>query len=156
MKKALVSMVGVVIACACTAVACAQEIKSISASELEAKIKNNTNKALIVDFFATWCPPCQAEIPGFIALQNQYKDKGVEIIGVSVDTGGAGLVGNFAKDKGINYPVYLADPDVAMKYGIRGIPDTHIYAPNGKLYKRHVGYTEKEEFESQINELLKQ
>ena len=42
-----------------------------------------------------------------------------------------------------------------MKYGIRGIPDTHIYGPNGKLYKRHVVYTEKEEFEKQINELLK-
>jgi thiol-disulfide isomerase/thioredoxin len=148
-------MVAVAMICAFTAVAFAQEIKSISAGELDAKIKNNANKALIVDFFATWCPPCQAEIPGFIALYNEYKDKGVEIIGVSVDTGGAGLVQNFAKEKGINYPLYLADPDVAMKYGIRGIPDTHIYAPGGKLHKRHVGYTDKEEFEKQINELLK-
>jgi len=155
MKKVFALCIAAALLCSFTAVVFAQEIKSISASELDAKIKNNTNKALIVDFFATWCPPCQAEIPGFIALQDQYKDKGVEIIGVSVDTGGAGLVENFAKDKGINYPVYLAEPDVAMKYGIRGIPDTHIYAPNGKLYKRHVGYTEKEEFEKQINELLK-
>ncbi len=135
--------------------AISQEVKPISAKDLEAKIKNNTGKALVVAFFATWCPPCQAEIPGFIELNKAYKDKGVEIIGVSVDTGGIAAVQDFVRTKQIDYPVFLADSDIAAAYGIRGIPDTRIFAPGGRLHKRQMGFAEKAEFEKDISELLK-
>ncbi|MFC2149067.1 redoxin domain-containing protein [Candidatus Auribacterota bacterium] len=155
MKKLIIPIIISLFVISCAKTSFSGELKTINASELEAKINNNTNKALLVDFFATWCPPCQAEIPGFIELYNEYKGKGVEIIGVSVDTGGKNIVKKFIKSKGINYPVYLAAPDVARKYAIRGIPDTRIFTTGGKLHKRHIGFKPKEAFEKEIKELLK-
>ncbi|MDP8261897.1 MAG: TlpA disulfide reductase family protein [Candidatus Ancaeobacter aquaticus] len=155
MKKLFLIPILCVFLLSCSKTTFSGEIKTINGSDLEKKINSNQNKVLIVDFFATWCPPCQAEIPGFVELYDTYKSQSVEIIGVSVDTGGKKLVANFASKNGMNYPIYIATPDVSRKYGIRGIPDTRIYGPNGKLAKRHIGFKSKEVFESEIKELLK-
>ena len=82
-------------------------IKKIILSELKTVLENNKGKVVILDLWATWCPPCRKEIPGFINLYNKYQGKGVEILGIAFDENGVEVVPPFIKKMGINYSVYL-------------------------------------------------
>ena len=121
--------------------------KSIQLSGLKGKV-------VLLDFWATWCPPCQAEIPHFVALYAAYREKGLEIVGVSLDDGPE-VVRSFVKQKGIPYPVGLGSQSLAQLYGgIRGIPTTFLIDKQGRIAKMYVGYQDKSVFESQIKTLL--
>ncbi|MFH1714738.1 MAG: TlpA disulfide reductase family protein [Elusimicrobiota bacterium] len=112
-------------------------------------------KVIILDFWATWCPPCRMEIPGFVELQNKYKEQGLEIVGVTLDMEGPGVIAPFAEEMGINYTLVLGDEPVTIAYGgIRGIPTTFIIDREGNIRGKHIGYAPKEVFEKQILELL--
>ena len=112
-------------------------------------------KVVILDFWATWCPPCIAEIPHFIELYDEYKNRGLEVIGISVDWNGQRVVPPFAKESGINYILLLGDDEVADLYGgIISIPTTFILDREGGIRKRYMGYRDKEVFERDIKELL--
>ncbi|MEW5766581.1 MAG: TlpA disulfide reductase family protein [bacterium] len=112
-------------------------------------------KVIVLDFWATWCPPCRAEIPAFVELYSEYKDKGVEIIGLSLDRQGKEVVDSFAQKHKINYPLMMATPEVVMAYGgIRSIPTTFLIDQQGNVIKYHVGFASKEVFESEIKTLL--
>lgn len=130
-------------------------VTRISFAELKGVLENNKGKVVIVDLWATWCPPCRKEIPGFINLYNKYKDKGVEIIGIAFDENGSEVIPSFIKKTGINYPIYLHGDNVAEAYDLRAYPSTIIYGKNGKEVNRHIGYVSEKEFEDEINELLK-
>lgn len=122
--------------------------KSFSSERLKGRV-------VILDFWATWCPPCRAEIPHFISLYNQYKGQGLEIVGVALDQGGSRTVKSFAEDFGMNYPVLIGNQEIANAYGgIRGIPTTFIIDRKGNIVEKFVGYRDKEVFESAIKELL--
>ena len=142
-----------VFGCAVTATQ-AQDIAKISPAEIEKLIAASKGKVLIVDFFATWCPPCRQEIPGFVALQNKYGAKGLSIVGVSVDEGPSSVVQSFAQEMGINYTVYHGGSDVAQHYRVRAIPTTYIYDKNGQKAKTHIGFASEEDFDAQIAALL--
>ena len=112
-------------------------------------------KVIILDFWATWCPPCREEIPHFIALYDKYKSKGLEIIGVALDRDGVAAVQPFAKEKGINYPIALGDEKIAQAYGgILGIPTTFVIDRQGRIVQKYVGYRDEQVFESAIQSLL--
>lgn len=112
-------------------------------------------KVVILDFWATWCPPCRAEIPHFVELQKAYADKGLVIVGISLDQGGVDTVAPFAKANGINYPIVLGDEELTSKYGgIEGIPTTFIVDQKGNIVNKFVGFTEKSVFEDEIKKLL--
>lgn len=112
-------------------------------------------KVVILDFWATWCPPCIAEIPHFIELYDEYKNRGLEVIGVSVDWNAQRVVPPFAEEKGINYILLLGDDEVTDLYGgIISIPTTFILDREGGIRKRYMGYRDKEVFERDIKELL--
>ena len=142
------------IAMAITTHSFAQGVSEISPAQVEALVAQNKGKVLIVDFFATWCPPCRQEIPGFIALQNKYGAKGLSIVGISVDEGPINVVESFAKEMGINYTVYHGGSTVAGKYRIWAIPTTYIYDKQGNKAKTHIGFASEEEFDKQISGLL--
>jgi cytochrome c biogenesis protein CcmG/thiol:disulfide interchange protein DsbE len=124
-------------------------------SGLEKKLSDFKDKVLIIDFWATWCPPCRAEIPHFIDLYNQYKDKGLEIIGIALDLKGERVVPPFAAENKINYTILLGNEEVADLYGgIAAIPTTFIVDKDGNIRKKYIGYNEKEVFEKVVKELL--
>ena len=111
-------------------------------------------KVIILDFFATWCPPCKDEIPHFIGLQKEYGDKGFTMIGISLSR--MSDMRSFARDFGINYPVLIDDGYAAAVYGpIRSIPTTFVIDQNFKVVKKYIGYRPKEVFEADIKQLLK-
>ncbi len=122
--------------------------KSVSLSSFKGKV-------VILDFWATWCPPCREEIPHFKALYAAYHSKGLEVIGVALDQGGVGDVAPFAKDNGINYPLVIGNEAVVQAYGgIRGIPTTFIIDRQGRIVQKYVGARDKKVFEEAIQPLL--
>lgn len=121
----------------------------------EATLSDFKGNVVILDFWATWCPPCKAEIPHFIELQDEYKDEGLEIIGVSLDWNAERILGGFAGDNGINYTLLIGNDDVTDLYGgIISIPTTFVIDRDGGIRKRYIGYKEKEVFERDVKELL--
>jgi peroxiredoxin len=119
------------------------------------KLSDFKGKIVILNFWATWCPPCRAEIPDFIDLQKQYQGKGVEIVGLSVDSDPPAKVAAFAKKNGINYPIAMSTEDLAQQYGVtEGIPVTCIIAPDGTIADKHLGMVDKDYLEGWVKKLL--
>ncbi|HMG36255.1 MAG TPA: TlpA disulfide reductase family protein [Blastocatellia bacterium] len=120
-------------------------------------------KIVILDFWATWCGPCRMEIPGFVTLQEKYRSRGLEIVGVSVDPlmphgnpGGAPAVAPFMKENGINYTIWMVNNAEALRgYDVsRGIPKTYILDRKGNVVREYLGAQNASVFENDINKLL--
>lgn len=113
-------------------------------------------KVVLLNFWATWCPPCREEIPHFKELYDQYRAKGLEIIGVALDDGGEKDVAPFARQNQINYPLVAAGgQELAQSYGgIRGIPTTFLIDKQGRIAQKYIGSRSKEVFEKEIQALL--
>ena len=121
----------------------------------DVKLSDFDGRVRILDFWATWCPPCRKEIPHFKELYDKYKAQGLEIIGVALDQEGVSIVKPFAESNKINYICLIGDEKVVQDYGgIRGIPTTFVIDKNGSIYKKYIGYQEKEVFEKDIKDLL--
>ncbi|MDH7605286.1 MAG: TlpA disulfide reductase family protein [Melioribacter sp.] len=119
------------------------------------KLSSLRGKVVIIDFWATWCPPCRKGIPDLIDIKKRYGSKGVEIIGVSVDTDTKDEVIPFIKEKGINYPVVYGNQTVYMQYGgIRAIPTTFVIDKEGKIVASYEGLVPKITYENHIKRIL--
>lgn len=118
-------------------------------------------KVIILDFWATWCPPCVKEIPHFIELTDEYNQDQFTVIGVSVDQGGPAAVAKFMKKTPVNYPILYVDQATFLTYQTYlpqdeqgGIPFTFILDQEGNIRQHYVGYRPKEVFKRVIDELL--
>ena len=96
-------------------------------------------KVVIVNFWATWCGPCRAEIPDLVALQEKYKDT-LQVIGISEDEAGVDVVKRFAAEHKINYPVAMTTPEIEKLFpGISALPTSFILDRESRVVQKHVG-----------------
>jgi len=113
-------------------------------------------KVVMLDFWATWCGPCKIEIPWFMEFEQQYKDKGFAVLGVSMDEGGWDEVKPYIEERKINYRILLGDDKVDHEYGgIDSLPTTFLIDRSGKIAAVHVGIEKgKNELRDEIDQLL--
>nr|ADC35944.1 thioredoxin-like protein [uncultured bacterium 70] len=119
-------------------------------------LSNFKGKVILLDFWATWCVPCKQEIPGFIDLQKKYGDRGLQIIGLSVDDS-LNMAKEYATKMKMNYPVLLAEgkEDVLKAYDpIPSIPVSIVIDRGGRIVSRHLGIAAMDVFEKEIVPLL--
>jgi thiol-disulfide isomerase/thioredoxin len=116
-------------------------------------------KGVIINFWATWCPPCRQEIPDMIELQKAYAGK-FTFIGIAVNDMPE-KVAAYVKEKGINYPVAMGNDKVVIDYGkfleggqLRGIPTSFVINPKGEIVTAFVGARDKHAFESMIQRIV--
>ncbi|MFZ0388889.1 MAG: TlpA disulfide reductase family protein [Calditrichia bacterium] len=126
-----------------------------NSSGKEIRLSDYKGKVVILDFWATWCGPCRMEIPSFVEMRENYNDKGLEIIGVSLDRDGWQAVNPFVQQYKINYPIVLGTQQIVADYGgINAIPTTFIINKNGEIVDKVIGYKPKSYFENTIQKLL--
>ena len=109
-------------------------------------------KVLLVDIWATWCPPCKKEMPWFQELQDRYGAEGFEVIGITIDPDPADAA-RFAKGLAITYRI-LHHPAIMQEWGLLGLPTTFIVDRHGSIRRKIVGFDYKETFETAVRELL--
>ena len=109
-------------------------------------------KWVLVNFWATWCPPCLEEIPDLIALHEKYRKTKLEVIGIAMDYQDPKQVLGFADSMFISYPIVLGNSKIAAQFGpLQGLPTTYLYNPEGKLVAHQVGGITQQAVESYIN-----
>ena len=135
-----------------------QTAPQFSFSSLEGKtvaMKDLANKVVVVDFWATWCPPCREEIPHLNRLYAELKGKGFEIVGISMDHEGTDVVKEFARELRIEYPIVMGDEKDAEAFGgIMGLPTTFIIDRSGNIVKKYVGLPPAGDMERLVKELI--
>ncbi len=108
-------------------------------------------KWVLVNFWATWCPPCLSEIPELSSLHNAHKDSDLVVIGIAMDSGSTRKVANFAEAHGISYPIVLGNRKIAAQIGeLEVLPTSYLYAPNGEQASYQVGEVTRESVETYI------
>jgi thiol-disulfide isomerase/thioredoxin len=128
------------------------KVKDLDGRELT--LQTYKGKVVLLNFWATWCGPCRAEIPGLIRIQDAYKDS-LQIIGMDVDDNDAERLRAFVKDKGINYPVAMTSVPVRLAYGgITALPTLFVINQEGKMVQKHVGLFDPALYEIEARALL--
>mgnify|MGYP000240225638 FL=1 len=112
-------------------------------------------KAVLLNFWATWCGPCKVEIPWFIEFEQKFKDKGFAVLGVAMDEEGWEVVKPYIAEKKVNYRILGGDDSTAQLYGgVESLPTTFLIDKKGMIAGVHVGLVSKSEYEKDILALL--
>ena len=136
-----------------TQAAPAWELKDLDGKAV--KLSDFKGKVVLLNFWATWCPPCRQEIPDLVALQDKYNDKGLVVVGVSLDQNGPAGVKAFASRMKINYPIVMGDEKISLSYGgINAIPSTFFIDREGNVAGHHEGGADQAMFEAAVKPLL--
>jgi peroxiredoxin len=129
------------------------ELKSLDGKQV--RLSDFRGKAVLLNFWATWCAPCKIEMPWFVDLQKQYASQGLQVIGVAMDDSGEEAIAKFAKQMGVNYPVLIGKEAVGDAYGgLEFLPTTFIIDRQGKVVDRVFGLVSRSEFEDNIKKAL--
>jgi cytochrome c biogenesis protein CcmG/thiol:disulfide interchange protein DsbE len=139
----------------------------VTFKDLEGKdvsIASLKGKVVLVNFWATWCEPCQVEIPWMIGFQKKYAGKGFTLLGVAMDEEGKSVVEPYVQKtqfdvdghpSTMNYPIVLGNDDLADKFGgLLGLPTTYVITREGKVAKRYIGLATESDLDKLIQSLL--
>ena len=119
------------------------------------KLSDYHGKVVLLNFWATWCGPCQLEIPWFEEFQQQYKVEGLEVVGVSMDDDGWQVVKPYITEKKVNYRILLGNDSVTQLYGgVDSLPTTFMIDREGRIAAVHIGLAGKNEYLDEIKSLL--
>jgi thiol-disulfide isomerase/thioredoxin len=117
-------------------------------------LADSKGKVVLVNFWATWCGPCRAEVPDLVELQNKYKDR-LQILGLVVDDDDRDAIKKFAEQFGINYPVAIATDELRLQYGgIPALPTSFVLDSEGRIVQKHEGLRDPVLYETEIRSLL--
>lgn len=112
-------------------------------------------KVVLIDFWATWCPPCRRMVPGMVALQDAYREQGFAIVAISLDEQGTAVVREFNRQFKVNFTSLLGtEAVVAVFGGVEGIPTSFLIDREGRIVSKHVGYMSQDALEAKIRPLL--
>jgi len=119
------------------------------------RLQDLKGRPVVLDFWATWCAPCRASMPELDAIQNRYADRGLVVLGLSLDEEGTAPVRRFVDRLGVKFRIALANEKMLAQYGpIRSAPTTVFINRKGMVVRRVVGYVDRETMESFILELF--
>ena len=119
------------------------------------KLSDFRGKAVLLNFWATWCGPCKIEMPWFVELQKEYGSQGLQIVGVAMDDATDAEIGKFTHEMGVNYPILLGKESVGESYGgVNVLPTTFFVDRDGKLVAREFGLQSRSVFVDHIKEAL--
>jgi thiol-disulfide isomerase/thioredoxin len=114
-------------------------------------------RPVVIDFWATWCPPCVFQVPELNALWEAHREAGdLAVVGVAVDVEGAEVVAPWASEQGVGYTILIGDEELARKFGVLGFPTLVLVDPEGAIDSLHVGLIEHAELEDLVAPLASQ
>ena len=120
------------------------------------KLSDFRGKAVLLNFWATWCPPCKVEMPWFGDLQKQYAKDGLVVLGVAMDDSEPAAIAKFASELGVNYPVLLGTDQVSDDYGdVQYLPTTFYIARDGTIVDKMTGLLDRKDIEEAVRKTLK-
>jgi peroxiredoxin len=119
------------------------------------KLSDYRGKAVLLNFWATWCEPCKIEMPWFVDLQKKYGPQGLQVLGVAMDDTSPKEIAEFAQKMGVNYPIVIGKEAVGDQYGgIPYLPSTFYVGRDGKIIDRVFGLVSRSEIEQNIQKAL--
>ena len=119
------------------------------------RLSDLRGKAVLLNFWATWCGPCKIEMPWFVELQNEYGPQGLQIVGVAMDDSSKEEIAKFAKEMGVNYPVLLGKEAVGDAYGgVPALPESFFISRDGMIVDKILGLKGKSDIEDSIKKAL--
>lgn len=120
----------------------------------EHTLSDYQGKWVVINYWATWCPPCVEEIPELVSLQNKYQHENLVVLGVNYEDVSEQKVADFVNRHKVNYPVLLAEPDTYSPLGkIVGLPTTFIISPDGKVVHKKTGSVDAAYLEQMIAQI---
>jgi peroxiredoxin len=119
------------------------------------RLSDFRGKAVLLNFWATWCEPCKIEMPWFVEMQKQYGSQGLQILGVAMDDASPKDISQFAKDLGVNYPIVIGKEEVGDEYGgVQFLPATFYIGRDGKVVDKVFGLKGRGEIQDDIKKAL--
>ena len=130
------------------------ELQTLDGKNL--KLSDLRGKAVLLNFWATYCGPCKIEMPWFVELQKEYGPQGFQIVGVANDDASTEDIAKFAKEMGINYPILIGKDSVSDSYKVSVLPTTFFLDRDGKLIAREFGLVSRSVFVDHIKKAMSQ